>query len=438
MEDSLPSGWERVQLHEIAEVNPRHSLKLSNSLEVTFVPMPALSETTWSFDFTQVRSLGRVRKGYTHFAEGDVLVAKITPCMENGKGAVASDLKNGIGCGTTELHVIRPRGNIHPKYIYHFIHQESFRREAARNFTGTAGQLRVPVSFIKEAEIPLAPLAEQRRIVAKLEKLLAKVESSQKRLERIPTILKRFRQSVLAAACSGRLTEDWRTEHEIDFEESWRTIDFFDFIVLQRGYDLVLSTVNEGKYPVVTSAGIEKYHSAMKANGPGVVTGRSGSVGKVHYIEQDYWPHNTVLFVRDFKGNLPKYVYYFLLGFDIRNYSASTAVPTLNRNNLRGVEVLVPPIEEQQEIARRIEALFFLADKIEARYQNAMAQVEKLTQSILAKAFRGELVPQDPNDEPARVLLQRVRQEHQETDEAVPQGRRRSSARKGTPKGTDI
>ena len=206
MSDELPQGWAEAPLNQIAEINPRHPKGLDDTMPITFVPMAGLSETKPEFEFTEERPLGEVRKGFTHFAEGDVLFAKITPCMENGKGAVARGLRNKLGCGTTELHVVRPFGRISPEYIYRFLAQPRIRRSAKENFTGTAGQARVPTSFIEELELPLAPLAEQQRIVAKLEVLLGKVDACQQRLAKIPVLLKRFRQAVLAAACSGELT----------------------------------------------------------------------------------------------------------------------------------------------------------------------------------------------------------------------------------------
>jgi type I restriction enzyme S subunit len=198
----------------IAEINPRHPKDWDDSLLVSFAPMAVLSESSLKFDFLAERPLGEVRKGFTHFAEGDVLFAKITPCMENGKGAVATGLRNGAGCGTTELQLIRPLGGIDPHYFYHFLHQQSFRREAKANFTGTAGQARVPTAFMEQARFPLPPRNEQRRIVAKLEKLLNKVDSCQKRLSKIPLLLGRFRQAVLAGACSGELTAEWRDRND--------------------------------------------------------------------------------------------------------------------------------------------------------------------------------------------------------------------------------
>src|SRR5688572_2365870 len=213
MSDKLPQGWANTRLSQSAMINPRHPKGLDDTIPVTFVPMAGLSETKPQFEFTEERPLGKVRKGFTHFAEGDVLFAKITPCMENGKGAVARGLRNKLGCGTTELHVVRPLADISSEYIYRFLAQPKIRRAAKENFTGTAGQARVPTSFIEELELPLAPLGEQQRIVAKLETLLGKVDACQQRLAKIPVLLKRFRQSVLAAASSGRLTADWREEN---------------------------------------------------------------------------------------------------------------------------------------------------------------------------------------------------------------------------------
>src|SRR5438445_4446105 len=138
MSDELPKGWATAPLAEIAKINPRHPKGLDDSMPISFVRMAALSEAKPNFESLEGRTLGEVRKGLTHFAEGDVLFAKITPCMENGKGAVATGLRNRIGCGTTELHVIRPLAGINPHYIYRFLAQQSVRRSAKDNFTGTA------------------------------------------------------------------------------------------------------------------------------------------------------------------------------------------------------------------------------------------------------------------------------------------------------------
>jgi type I restriction enzyme S subunit len=188
----------------------------------------------------------------------------------------------------------------------------------------------------------------------------------------------KLRELVLQLAVQGELTQNWRAVKNPPKEENWKTVGFFDFCVLQRGYDLPLSTRKNGKFPIVTSAGVAAYHAEFKAEGPGVVVGRSGSIGKVFYVEEDFWPHNTALYVKDFKGNLPRYVYYYLLGFRAEQFSKSTAVPTLNRNNLRRFTVEVPPYDEQEQIVMKVEELMLLCDELEARQKATRESREKL------------------------------------------------------------
>jgi type I restriction enzyme S subunit len=175
--------------------------------------MSAVDAESGTISLPEERPYGEVRKGYTAFAEGDVIFAKITPCMENGKCTVARGLTNGLGFGSTEFHVLRPRELVLPDYLFHFLRQPCFRDSAAGHLTGNVGQQRLPASFLESAELPLPPLPEQRCIVAKVEELLARVTSAKARLATAKAALARFRQAVLTAACSGGLTEDWRSEH---------------------------------------------------------------------------------------------------------------------------------------------------------------------------------------------------------------------------------
>lgn len=137
---------------------------------------------------------------------------------------------------------------------------------------------------------------------------------------------------------------------------SWENKFFIDFILLQRGHDLTKEQIKPGIYPVVTSTSIMGYHNAFKAEGPGVVTGRSGTIGEVQYIEENYWPHNTSLYVKDFKGNNPKFVYFFLKNFGTAQAKSGSAVPTLNRNNLSKIPVRIPDVGTQQRIASILSA----------------------------------------------------------------------------------
>ncbi|MDB6232863.1 restriction endonuclease subunit S, partial [Lactobacillus amylovorus] len=156
------------KLKEICIINPKKNLasKFTNDIEVSFVPMSSVSEQG-DIDVSQRKNYSEVRKGFTYFAENDVLFAKITPCMENGKGAIATGLINGIGFGSTEFHILRPIKNItNPYWIYVLTSFKSFRKLAEVNMTGSAGQRRVPATFLKDYEVRLPPLSLQNDFAA--------------------------------------------------------------------------------------------------------------------------------------------------------------------------------------------------------------------------------------------------------------------------------
>ncbi|MCP6763248.1 MAG: restriction endonuclease subunit S [Fischerella sp. CENA71] len=119
----------------------------------------------------------------------------------------------------------------------------------------------------------------------------------------------------------------------------------------QRGFDITMKQLEDGNYPVISSSGVQGYHSVAKAKGPGVIIGRKGTLGSVHYIESDFWPHDTTLWVKDFKGNNPKFVYYFLKTLELERFDSGGANPTLNRNHIHGLEIIKPSPKTQQRIA---------------------------------------------------------------------------------------
>lgn len=218
MSNNLPPGWTNVAFEEIIEVNPRKSVDLEIDDTVTFVPMAAVSEITGSIVSGVARPLSEVSKGFTQFIEGDVLFAKITPSMENGKSAVARDLENGVGFGSTEFHVFRSYGAVLPDYIWYFIRQKSFREDAQKVMSGAVGQQRVPADYLKAHRIPLPPLAEQGRIVEKVCNLMRKTERARSDLENIPGLVEKLKSQLIKAAISGELTENWRKSN---IHEHW-------------------------------------------------------------------------------------------------------------------------------------------------------------------------------------------------------------------------
>ncbi len=208
-----PQVWPSMTIEEIAVVNPRaDKSSIPDNLPVSFVPMPAVGAGDGSIQVEVTRPAGEVKKGFTAFLEGDVLFAKITPCMENGKMAVVPELVNGYGFGSTEFHVLRPKSSMDAKYLYYYVSSQSFRREAERHMSGAVGQRRVPTFYLKECTIPVAPLNQQKYIVAEIEKQFSRLDEAVANLKRVKANLKRYKAAVLKAAVEGCLVE---TEAEL-------------------------------------------------------------------------------------------------------------------------------------------------------------------------------------------------------------------------------
>jgi type I restriction enzyme S subunit len=158
---------------------------------------------------------------------------------------------------------------------------------------------------------------------------------------------------------------------------------FSNFITLQRGFDLPKTEMREGPFPVLGSTSVIGYHSEFKVEPPGVITGRSGSLGVVQYVEERYWPHNTALWVKDFKGNDPKFVYYCMQGMDFARFNAGAGVPTLNRNHLDSLEVKVPPLTIQRRIASTLSAY----DELIENSQRRIKILESMARALYREWF---------------------------------------------------
>jgi type I restriction enzyme S subunit len=367
---------------------------------------------------------------------------------------------------------------------------------------------RVNLSHIRSLEIPLAPLNEQYRIVAKLEKLLGNVEACQQRLEKIPRILKRFRQAILAAACSGKLTADWRghnviketaLEWLIQVVEKRRLQYEAERVSLESGktkktkrpnylsYDIKDCEASDGipstwikapigllcdcivpgrdkpnsfsgSIPWITLPDITNLYIQNSASGlylteeevqevnariippESVIMSCIGRFGISAIVCTPLVVNQQLHAFLKSELILPEYLAYHIQTLEryMIDISTSTTISYLNKDNCNSLPINLPPLEEQHEIVRRVESLFKIADKLEERYRKAKEHVDKLTQSILVKAFRGELVPteaelarQEGRDyEPASALIERIKHERalrQKSDKTSRNSRKRQS-----------
>lgn len=289
-------------------------------------------------------------------------------------------------------------------------------------------------SKFSEAPIVIAPLPEQKRIADKLDSLLTRIDACRNRLDRLPAIIKQFRQSVLAAATSGMLTEEWHVnQSKPDATET----TLGKLIRVSSGKFLPTKNMAEnGAIPVYGGNGVNGHHSKANVSEETLVIGRVGFYcGCVHMTPEQAWVTDNALIVRHDQNVVSRrYLFFALQAMDLRENDSSTAQPVISGQKIYSLPILVPCLDEQTEIVRRVESLFAFAERLEARVKTARARVDTLTPATLAKAFRGELVPQDPNDEPARVLLERIRAEKEATPSSRSKGKRRNSSQTATNK----
>ena len=313
------------------------------------------------------------------------------------------------------------------RYIYYFLRTVQFADILRAT---TVPSLRK--GDVEGMQIPLAPLPEQKRIADKLDSVLARVDACRDRLDHLPALLKRFRQSILAAATSGRLTKDWlgtrsETKHSVPLQRTIQSIRTGPFGSTLHKADYVLNgtpiinpmhivrgQISPSSGMTVDAKTAQRLVEYQLAEGD-VVIGRRGEMGRCAVVtsKEVGWICGTGSMVLKPSAKLdPTYLQLFLSSPDtvrsLEGESVGSTMVNLNQKILLGLDIYYPDISEQHEIVRRVDILFAFANHLEARLATARKQVEQLTPALLAKAFRGELVPQDPADEPAAELLKRL------------------------------
>jgi len=433
----LPENWTITSLSEVATWGSGGTPSRTNLAYfgggIPWIKTGELGKPLIERTEETISELGLAHSSAKVFPRGSVAIAMYGATI--GKVSVL-----GIDAATNQACAVGiPDQNLTTdEFLYHYLCSQ---KDALIEVGKGAAQPNISQAVIKNWLVPLPPLNEQKRIANKLDVLLVRLDACRKRLDRIPSILKRFRQAVLAAATSGQLTEDWRTNHfkksgSNNYNICGKLADFADLLDPNPSHRY--PSYEGGTIPILATkqmSGLDgwdissaklttfDFHEARKAAhdflNDDIIFARKGRLGLARNPPQNslYVFSHTVFIVRSKADKiLPAYLLWFLrqewcIEWLLVEMNSNAGVPTLGKSVMERLPVQIPDYIEQQEVVRRIENLFAFADRLEARYKNARAQVERLTPVLLAKAFRGELVPQDPNDEPASVLLDRIRAE---------------------------
>jgi type I restriction enzyme S subunit len=479
LDGELPEGWVSARIAQLAQTQSGGTPATSNKAywedgDVPWINSGALKDCVISEPSTCITRLGLKESSAKLFPPSTVVIA-LTGATTGRVGLLDFE------CSTNQsVTGILPSPSFIPDYLFQYLR---FARDSVLERMIGSAQPHINKRIVDDIKVPIPPLAEQRRIVVKLEELLGKVSSSQQRLSRVPGLLKRFRQSVLAAACSGRLTADWRESYaplsspeELNDEirkfaatkpkreierakkarsEAW-PFDLRDEIPtswLQASLIDVTSLITCGvaKRPEYVEKGIpflsaqnakpfranlndikyisEKDFRTFTVGGKpergdvlySRVGAKFGEAAKIPF-DFDFAIYVSLTLIKPVRRLLDPD---FLVAFLNSHYGMLQAhggilgsgIQNLNVENVRKYIIPLPPLSEQQEIVRRVEKLFGFADQIERRLSQAQGQVDRLTQSLLGQAFRGELVPTEAtlarresrDYESATELLHRIR-----------------------------
>jgi len=423
----LPEEWRWVRLGEIAEINPKKSeiykenrYKKNDNLIVSFIPMSYVDDIKGKILKQDEKSIKEVYKGYTYFKEGDIVFAKITPCMENGKCAIAENLMNGIGFGSTEFHVIRVKENISNKLIWFYLRLERTRNEAKKYFTGAVGHKRVPKEVLENFIIPLPfknnqpDLEKQKQIVEKIEAIFEKIDEAitlrQKALEDTKKLFESVLNKIFKEAEEDK--ENWKwvklgdgkytkiIKSGIEYFEgnkkylSTKSIQFDKIVKIEKIITFDDRPSRANMQPVLNSIWFAKMINTIK-----VYNFSQKNENEIFEFILSTGFLGLIYDTNSINGNFLKYIFLSNYFNKIKNnLCAGTTQKALNNHNAKLIKIPIPyknnqpDLQKQKEIAEYLDNLHNKIKTLEELQKIQLAKFKELKESILNKAFRGELV----------------------------------------------
>jgi type I restriction enzyme S subunit len=427
----VPEHWKLSRLKFIAEINPSKSevSYLPDDLEVSFFPMELIGNG--GLLLAKNKTIGEVKQGFTYFRDGDVLVAKITPSFENGKGAIAANLENGIGFGTTEIHVIRPTKLINREFIFYLTQSHSFRGFGATQMYGTAGQKRVPDWFLNDFLTSLPPIAEQKSIARFLDRETTRIDTLITKKRQLIALLQKKRDAIIHKAVTKGLGSTLSLKDSgipwIDkIPEHWISNIKFLYLASEErnsfvngpfGSDLLTSEITSEGVPVIYSGDI-KNNSFLRKSNKYVIEEKADQLdfcrvdpGDLVIAKVGNPPGDTAVYPINSPSGIitqdvvriklnpeiifPEYLSLFLNSRSGRCIVGLISVEStrgrFSLGDLKGARIFIPPLEEQKRIVRSIANTLASLEKQESIIYQTIYCLEKYRQAVITAAVTGKI-----------------------------------------------
>jgi type I restriction enzyme S subunit len=405
MSTKINNGWERKRIGEVAIIKPPKSEareRVPPDALVSFVPMEDLGISTKYPEPKQTKRLSEVVGSYTYFADGDVLLAKITPCFENGKVGIAKDLENGVGFGSSEFFVLRPDCIVSNEWLFHFLSREDFRQEGALRMSGAVGHKRVPKEFLESCEIPVPPIPEQQRIVGVLDEafegLATAKANAEKNLQNARALFESHLHSVFTEGGNGWIPTKLEDATDLITCGVAKRPEY----VAQGIPFLSAKNVKNGEviwsgYQCVSEA---THRALTKNNKPkigDILYTRVGSYGEAAIIDRDieFSIFVSLTLIKPKSNLLNAFLKHYLNSSTVKQLAASSitgvGVGNLNVGAVREFPIHLPPVAEQRKIVAALDVLQKETQRLASIYEQKLAALEALKKSLLHQAFSGNL-----------------------------------------------
>ena len=435
----VPKHWRKTRIKFFSQINPSKSelAQLDKELEVSFLPMEAIGENG-ELDVSQTKTLGSVLNGYTYVTDGDVMLAKITPCFENGKGAIAYNLTNGIGFATTEIIPLRCSEAKDREYLYYLLHSEPFRKIAEGSMYGAGGQKRVSDNFVANYHFALPPKRERQTIAAFLEHKTNKIDTLIAKQQKLIELLKEKRQAVISHAVTKGLNSDAPMKDSgIEWfgkvPKHWKISSLKHFVDTINGFGFKSSDTCDEGVPFIRAGNIKSNTVtptnlylppdvvklqkrvilsagdiiiSMVGSHPKIINSAVGQIGIVPLELDGAVPNQNIVILKEKSGMGKQFLFYTLLSTPYRNHLNIFSHQLANQSIISSTLIirgncLIPPIQEQEQITTFLDDKLKKIEQIIQKAGRSLYFLQERRTALISAAVTGKIDVRDwqPNKE---------------------------------------